>query len=179
MAHRTKLSVFDLGASLRIPTLLRVMHSSVKRLFRSRRTRPSRISVVAVVVDEHDRLVLTGLCGDEPFDVHFTESWEEARALATQLIAPVIFFDRDWPGVDWKPVVRSLAASPSGTCVVLLSAVSDDYLWQELIRHGGYDVLIKPLKANKVARVVKLARSYWNSAPTVAVLSGGGYSRKI
>jgi CheY-like chemotaxis protein len=165
-------------ASIRMPNLPRAIKACVSRLLPGRKAHPSRISVVAQVADEHDRVVLRGLSVDEPFDVHFAQSWEEARALATRLIAPVILFDRDWPGVDWKPVVNNLAASPSGTCVILLSAVSDDYLWQEVIRRGGYDVLTKPLKAQNVARVVKLAWSYWSSAPRVTVLRSAAPSRR-
>ena len=45
-----------------------------------------------------------------------------------------------------------------------MSGVADDYLCQELIRQGGYDILPKPLRADNAARVVKLALSYWNSS---------------
>ena len=121
---------------------------------------PSRVPVVALIVSEQDRCVLTCISGQEPLDVHFAESCEEAGAAASQLTAPVILFDRDWPGTEWKTAVASLAASPHRACVILMSGVSDDYLWQELIRRGGYDVLPKPLQADHVARVLKLALSY-------------------
>jgi hypothetical protein len=49
-----------------------------------------------------------------------------------------------------------------------MSGVTDGYLWQELVRTGGYDVLPKPLRADNVAKVVKLAMSYWTSASTSA-----------
>jgi FixJ family two-component response regulator len=58
--------------------------------------------------------------------------------------------------------VESLAASTHGACVILMSGVADDYLFQELIRRGGYDILPKPLRPDNAARVVKLALSYWN-----------------
>jgi len=126
---------------------------------------------VALVADEQDRRVLTNVAGQEKFEVHFVESSEEAGAVANQLTAPVILFDRDWPGTQWRTNIQSLAALPHRACIVLMSGVSDDYLLQELIRRGGYDVLPKPLRTDSVTRLVKLALSYWNSAPRSAVLT--------
>jgi DNA-binding NtrC family response regulator len=135
--------------------------------------RPSRIPVVALVVSEQDRHVLRSIAGREPLDVHFAESCEQGCAVANKLTAPVILFDRDWPGIEWRTAVQTLADSPHQACVILMSVVVDDYLWQELIRRGGYDLLIKPLRADNVARVVKLALSYWNRAPGPAVPDRG------
>jgi len=40
----------------------------------------------------------------------------------------------------------------------------DDYLWNEVVRRGGYDVLSKPLREEDLMRAIKLAWAYWNSA---------------
>lgn len=135
----------------------------------SRRIPPSRVPVVALVVNEQDRHVLASVFGQEPLDVRFAESCEEAYSVANQLTAPVILLDRDWPETEWRAAVERLTKSPHHACVILVSRVSDAYLWQELIRRGGYDVLPKPLQADKVERAVKLALSYWNSTPRPAV----------
>jgi len=156
-----------------MPGVWQTLHSWFTRTFareNSHRTvLPPRVPVVALVVSEEDRGVLTGVSVREPMDIHFVESWEEACAAADRLAAPVILFDRDWPGTEWRVIVQSLARSGHRACVVLISGVSDDYLWQELIRRGGYDVLSKPLRADNVTRVIKLALSYWNSAPKSTV----------
>jgi DNA-binding NtrC family response regulator len=117
-----------------------------------------------LVVSEQDRSVLTAICGHEPLDMHFVESCPEAIALAQQLIAPVILFDRDWPETEWRIAIEKLAALPHGACIILMSGVADDYLWQELIRRGGYDVLAKPLRTDAAARALKLALSHWRAA---------------
>jgi DNA-binding NtrC family response regulator len=137
-----------------------------------RRVAPPRIPIIALVVNEQDRFVLTSVFGQDPLDVRFAESCEEARSVANNLAAPVILLDRDWPETEWRSAVERLTASPHHACVILVSGVSDAYLYQELIRRGGYDVLPKPLQADKVARVVKLALSYWNSTPKEAVPAG-------
>src|ERR1700733_10490671 len=103
----------------------------------SRMALSSRVPIVALVVSDQDRYVLTNISGQELLDLHFAESYEEGRAVANQLTAPVILFDRNWPGTEWKPAVESLAASSHRPCIILMSGVADDYLFQELIRRGG------------------------------------------
>lgn len=146
------------------------IESMFRGILGSRTAGPSRVPVVALVVNQQDRHVLASAFGQNPLDVRFAESCEEACSVANQLTAPVILLDRDWPDTEWRTAVERLTASPHHACVILMSGVSDDYLWQELIRRGGYDVLSKPLQADKVARVVKLALSYWSSAPKPAAL---------
>ncbi len=140
------------------------IHSFFTGRSSSRTALPSRIPIVALVLSEEDQHVLNGISGEEPLDVHFAKSFDDACALGNQLVAPVILLDRNWPGADWRKAVETLAASPHHTCVILMSGVADDYLRQELVRQGGYDVLPKPLRADSVVRVLKLALSYWNSA---------------
>jgi DNA-binding NtrC family response regulator len=155
-----------------MPRVWQMAYSFFASIIPVRLTPPSRAHVVALLVNEQDRCVVTSVSSQEALDVHFAESCDEARAVANQLTAPVILIDRDWPGTGWRATVESLAASPHHACVILVSRVADVYLWQELIRCGGYDVLAKPLRANHVARVVKLALSYWTNSPRKAEPAG-------
>jgi FixJ family two-component response regulator len=152
-----------------MPGVWHDIHSFFTDVIPRRRALPFRIPVIALAVSAQDRYVLTRVSSQEPLEMHFVESCEEASAVANRVTAPVILLDRDWPGTEWRVNVQSLAALPHRACVVLMSGVSDDYLLQEVIRRGGYDVLPKPLRADNVARVVKLALSYWNSAPRSTV----------
>jgi DNA-binding NtrC family response regulator len=155
---------------------MRILKSFPRYLFRRNHRRPilpSRVTIVALVVNEQDRQVLEKVLGEEPLDVHFAESCAQALALATRLSARVILLDRDWPGTEWKAAVERLASSPHHACVILMSGVADAYLWQELVRRDGYDILPKPLRAEDVLRVVKLALSYWSiRTPKPAALAG-------
>ena len=149
-----------------------VVHSLFAGVVRCRKPLAFRLTVVALVVNEQDRYVLANAFDQEPLDVRFTESCEEACSVVNQLTAPVVLLDRDWPGTEWKTAVQKLASSPHHACVILVSSVADVYLWQELVRRGGYDVLPKPLRPDKVERVVRLAISYWTSTPKPAVPAG-------
>jgi CheY-like chemotaxis protein len=81
-----------------------------------------------------------------------------AKALALPPAGPtVIVFDRDLPGEDWRRALPRLAALPQTICVLLASPVADPYLWLEVSRHGGDDVLAKPCKTAEVDRAVAFA----------------------
>jgi CheY-like chemotaxis protein len=169
----SNLSVWDRCFGLRLPNLWQGLHSVFTGRTPGRMALPHRIPVVAAVVSEQDRHVLTSISGQELLELHFVESCEEACAVANRLAAPVILYDRDLPGAEWRTAVRRLAAPPHRACVILMSGVVDDYLRQELIRRGGYEVLPKPLRADNISRVIQLALSYWTStalpvSPTVA-----------
>ena len=159
----SNLSVLDRCSGLRMPNVWQVIHSVFSSRTPSPKALPPRIPIVAIVVSEQDRQVLASISAYELLELHFAESCEEAGTVANRLNAPVILFDRDFPGTEWRTAVRSLAASPHRACVVLMSGVVDDYLRQELIRRGGYEVLPKPLQADNILRVIKLALSYWTS----------------
>jgi len=158
---------------LRITRVWEMVHSLFIGGAPPRMTVAPRVPVVALVVNEQDRQVLASVFGQYPLDVRFAESFEEAYSVTNQLTARVALLDRDWPGTEWKAAVERLASAPHCPCVILVSGVSDIYLSQELARRRGYDVLPKPLQADKVDRTVRLALSYWNSAAKSAVWAGG------
>ena len=152
-----------------MPNIWQIIHSIFTGSRPRRKAAPARIPVVALVASDQDRCVLAGVSGQDQLEVHFAESCEEAYTVANRLAAPVILLDRDLPGTEWKTAVKSLADSPHRACVILMSGVVDDYLRQELIRRGGYDLLPKPLRADQVTPLVNLALSYWTSAPNSAL----------
>lgn len=154
----------------------RAIHTFFTGVTPSRSLQPARIPLVALMAGEQDRRLLQQVCDLKQLEVHFVESCEEAGAVANELTAPIILLDRDWEGTEWRSMVQTVAASPHQACVVLMSGVSDDYLWQELVRQGGYDILPKPLRADDVDRAIKLALSYWVSLAKTAVSAPG--SRK-
>jgi hypothetical protein len=122
---------------------------------------PARVRVVALVVNQQDRQVLDV---QEAFETHFAESLENAWDLMKTLHAPVVLLDRNWPGTDWRVEIQRFASSPYRPCVILISGVADEYLWETVVQWGGYDILAKPLRADAVEHVIKLALVYWDVA---------------
>lgn len=123
-----------------------------------------RLAVVALISGDGDRRELAGVCSRKGWDLLFASTLEEARTLRDKVKAPVILCDRDLLSNGWRSAVEGLASSPHRACVILVSAVVDTYLWNEVVRTGGFDVLSKPFREEDVARAVRLAWSYWNNA---------------
>ena len=121
------------------------------------------IAVVGLVTSREDRQLLDGICEGNRWRLLFVETCEEAKSALDRLKATVILYDRDLPGKGWRETVAELAASPSRACVIMMSAVLDTYLRDEVVRNGGYDVLCKPLRETDVVRAVRLASWYWYS----------------
>jgi DNA-binding NtrC family response regulator len=131
------------------------------------------IRVVALLASENDRSVIFDVCQLNRWEVFFAETVEDVREKVSQVEPQVALFDRDVAGESWRAAMLSLASSSTGACIMLVSSVTDGYLWNEVVCNGGYDVLSKPLRADEVCRIVKLARSYWISA-----LKSAGTTRK-
>ena len=122
------------------------------------------IAIIGMMTSDDDRRLLTAVCNRNAWRLLLADTCEEGRAALDRLKAPVILCDRDLPGKGWRETVEGLASSPHRACIILVSAVVDAYLWDEVVRTGGYDVVTKPLREDEVVGAVRLAWSYWNSA---------------
>ncbi|MCU1328884.1 MAG: response regulator receiver protein [Bryobacterales bacterium] len=94
-----------------------------------------------------------------------TGSVGEALELVASLNFPLIVCDRELPGQQWRNVIARMKERAPRSCVLLISPVSDDYLWREVLRHGGYDVIPRPLQTETVSHLLDQAWYYWNAAP--------------
>lgn len=123
-----------------------------------------QIAFIALTADAADRRLLSDLAARTAWTLHFAETCALASAALHRLEIPIILCDRDLPGAEWRHVLRSMSAATHHPCAILLSSVIDDYLWNEVIGNGGYDVLPKPLQERDVARTLRLAHSYWSTS---------------
>jgi DNA-binding NtrC family response regulator len=124
----------------------------------------SRLTVIALISGDADRRELTSICARKGWNLAFAGTLEEARTVLDKVRAPVILCDRDLPGSGWRSTIEGLASSRHRACIILVSAVVDSYLWNEVVRTGGFDILSKPFREDDVASAVRLAWSYWNQA---------------
>jgi DNA-binding response OmpR family regulator len=120
------------------------------------------ITVLALPGSEPDRQLLDEIARRNRWSMSFAPTSSEARESLKRTNPQIILIDRDIDGTDWRFAVSSLAAESGGACVLLISRVVDDYLWNEVVTNGGYDVLRKPLSESEVVRNVRLAWSYWS-----------------
>lgn len=124
----------------------------------------SIVSVLCLLAEEQDRSLISDLSQRNRWEAFFATTREEAVRVLPTLKPQIIFFDRDLAGQDWRGFVTGFAAASGRACIMLVSKVIDDYLWNELVSNGGYEVLRKPLREDEVFRAVRMAWSYWSSA---------------
>ena len=121
------------------------------------------ITLVCVFPSASDRKLLHELSMRNSWNVVFTSSRDEAHEVLRKVQPQVILLDREAEPADWRYSMSSLAALSNGACVLLVSSVTDEYLWNAVVSNGGYDVVRRPLSEEDLLRNVKLAWSYWNA----------------
>jgi FixJ family two-component response regulator len=87
-------------------------------------------------------------------------SWADAADFCARPGKPVILVDRYFRGSDWRFTVSSLVNLEADSCLILLSDVSDQYLWNEVVQHGGFDVLARPFEHSVVLRTLAFAQKH-------------------
>jgi DNA-binding NarL/FixJ family response regulator len=125
------------------------------------------VNLVCFVANDTDRSLMESLGQRNQWGVSFPATGAEAERLLRKLKPQIMFFDRDLAGQGWREFAAGFAAASSGVCIMLLSTVIDDNLWNDLVANGGYEVLRKPLHEDEVTRAVRMAWSYWSSTVKV------------
>jgi DNA-binding NtrC family response regulator len=127
-------------------------------------TEMAQIRIVALLASVEDREVLARLSEPHNWTVLSASSCGEAWDLLNRYKAPIVICDREFPGAEWRDVIQMMSSATHLVYAILVSKVADDYLWSEVIRHGGYDLLAAPLREESLLRAVRLASSYWRSS---------------
>jgi len=128
------------------------------------RSRKDALTALCLLTDPQDRMVVIDLGLIEQWDLHFASTLEDAERIMQEARPQIVLMDRDFAGGRWRAAVSALAAGSQGPCIILASKVADEYLWNEVVACGGYEVLPKPLRRDELARTMRLARSYRSSA---------------
>ena len=87
---------------------------------------------------------------------------------------PIILYERELAERGWRQAVSLFSRLSPRPCVVLLSRSSDQNLWDELVRCGGFDLLRTPIDRDAVIRIVRAGWSIWrnrHNARPLAVVS--------
>jgi FixJ family two-component response regulator len=109
---------------------------------------------------DDDHQTLQALLQNTRWTVARALSWGDAASFCGRVIKPVILVDRYFQGSDWRFTVSSMVNLESNSCLILLSDVSDQYLWNEVVQHGGFDVLARPFQRSEVLRTLEFAQRH-------------------
>jgi len=94
----------------------------------------------------------------------FASTLADARRLLENSEIPIVVYDREAPGIDWRLAIPALAGTGSRPRVVLLTRTQDSQLWEQVTAAGGYDVIRKPVSAEKLCRAIRAGVSHWRSS---------------
>jgi DNA-binding NtrC family response regulator len=118
------------------------------------------VKLVAITQLPDDSAALCRIAADYRWRISVVGSSDAAIAALNEQPTPLVICDRDLAEEDWRDVLAKIAAVPQAVCVLLASRVVDDYLWRQVIRHHGYDVVTKPFQPEELRRAVTFAWSW-------------------
>jgi len=127
--------------------------------------------VLALLRSPRDREAVSDCAQAIGWKLKLLETVDQALSVAASEAVALIIVDRDLSEHDWRTSVQSLANTVSTPCVLLASSVVDPYLFQELVKNGGFDVIPKPIESKELARLGRLAFTYWRNQHT-SIASG-------
>jgi DNA-binding NtrC family response regulator len=111
--------------------------------------------------DDYQRL--QAILQDTKWSVVRALSWGEVSSFCGRVASPVVLVDRHFQGSDWRFTFASLLNTTANCCLILVSDVSDPYLWNELVQHGGFDVLARPFDQAEVRRTLAFAQKHFEA----------------
>ena len=118
------------------------------------------VRLVAITDRPDESATLQQIATDYRWRISIVASSEGAITALNEQPTPLVICDRDLEGEDWREVLARIAALPQAVCVLLASRVVDDYLWRQVIRNHGYDVVSKPFQPEELRRAVTFAWSW-------------------
>ena len=123
-------------------------------------------SLLAILPDLSDQELLRKFANTVNWQLELATGLGQAMRWLAKATVPVVLVDRDLKDEDWRVAIRKLSSLAPSPCVILASAVADSYLFNEVVHHGGYDVVAKPLQEEEIRRTLGLAFSFWKNRLT-------------
>jgi DNA-binding NarL/FixJ family response regulator len=118
------------------------------------------VHFVVITADENFYLRLQQIADASQWRLGRALSTDEAQPLISAQPTPIVLYDADSNGENWRDAVRDIKDLPAHPCVLLASRFADDYLLQEVLRNHGYDLLPKSAPNDKLIHSLKFAWSW-------------------
>jgi len=101
---------------------------------------------------------LASTCG---WKIRLAATVEEAIPIVVSESTPLIIYDWNLTDDNWSSAFDRLNGLGIAMCILLASRVADPYLWQEVIRFGGFDLLPRSAPRDEWIRKLRFAW-FWN-----------------
>ncbi len=131
---------------------------------------PDADHIVLAAVNSADRPALRAALEGSGWTLVWADDCRHACTLLSVHPLSTVICDRDLPGADWREALRAMLSTPAQVCVILASRVADEYLWREVIRRGGFDIVAKPFQREEVLRTLGFALNHWKTRRSAGAL---------
>lgn len=121
------------------------------------------VPILLVSARAEDAPNLKAILEDTPWRLVEAASSAEAVQALKRAAFPIVLYDRDLADGAWQETLRILLAAPGRACAILLSGVADEYLWNEVVERGGFDVLTRPFRKEQVISMLDFAHTHWKT----------------
>jgi hypothetical protein len=115
------------------------------------------VRLIVITADEEFYLRLQQIAGTSGWGITRALSTDEVAMLISAKPTPIVIYDSDWNGGNWRNALRKMSDLPAHPCVLLASRVEDDYLLREVVRYHGYDLLPKSAPSEKLIHRLEFA----------------------
>lgn len=122
------------------------------------------MQVLLVSGNETDGRRLKAILAGTPWAVTEVKDCVEAIGALKRTAFSVVLCDRDLSDTPWQESMLSLASAQTGACIILISSVTDQYLWAEVVQHGGFDVLTRPFEKESILPMLDFAYTHWKAS---------------
>jgi DNA-binding response OmpR family regulator len=120
----------------------------------------SRSSLMAVLPTREDRAALQRIISPCEWKLQWSGACQEAIDAFRRTSPPIVICDSDLPDGDWRQLWDILAREPKPPIFIVTSRLADEALWAEVLNVGGYDLLLKPFRAEEVIRMLHVAATH-------------------
>jgi DNA-binding NtrC family response regulator len=121
------------------------------------------VTILGIGIGHSERSALEELAPGAKWQLRFSNTPQDAVALLCRDSFAIVLCDRDLPGTNWRSAMEKVKLAAPSASIVLVSGVSDEYLWQEVVKYGGFDVLMKPFLPDPLRRRIDGAWLFWKA----------------
>jgi two-component system response regulator HydG len=111
------------------------------------------------------RLTLSGILGDEGYNVVLAEDGYQAIEAAKQAPFDFVFMDIKMPGINGVQTLREIKKINPQAVVIMMTAYSVEDLVSQALGEGAYAVVYKPFDIDKIMDIIKSALRYPQLVP--------------
>jgi DNA-binding NtrC family response regulator len=136
-------------------------------------TLEQRLDLLLVTPVQSDWRELGAILAHSRWALHWARTRREGIEFLGHTSFAVVVCDRELPDGSWKDLAWALCAIPERP-LLLVACSSPAGLWFDVVRSGGFDVVLKPFERGEVTWALTTAWCHWSDRATRAKAKSNG-----